>query len=504
MHLFKPTKRPFLHARILCAALLLFAAASPGFADDSLIEKGDNEVSKGNYDEAILYYRRASSEEGVTALERLYNVYNSLRRYEEAQQTLQELIGKTNKPAYKARLAASYKQSGNFYAAQRMYEDQLSADPTDQVAMIGAGECLEATGNYDAARDYFSRAASSPGPYSSVGRSKLSRMKDASASTQIDADAEIGKWDVATKKTLKVAIVPPKGTIKGYRAHFPDYVTNAVEQWNAAARGLVRMEITNKDPAQADLVINWVEKIPSALGLMDPEWGLDGRLKRANILIACNSDCRGNNMPTESSSTRAIYEAQDRMLKEVVLHEVGHALGLQHSPRSDDIMANGVFGLNSSDVPFARQLQPGDAERLVQLYSAPDTANQKMMQAVAAAVKNSGAKHSPVKDGVQGEEGVNIDSEVEHKAPIANPTHDAMKEAIFNMSTGNYAKSVELLKKVVAGNSKNAQAHYLLAIAYVHLRQYPDAVSQYELVLKMQPKGQLADLATAGLSKIKK
>jgi cytochrome c-type biogenesis protein CcmH/NrfG len=77
-----------------------------------------------------------------------------------------------------------------------------------------------------------------------------------------------------------------------------------------------------------------------------------------------------------------------------------------------------------------------------------------------------------------------------------------MKDAIFAMQTGKFADSVSLLNGLLAKDSKNLQAHYLLAVTYVNLRKYSEAAAQYKTVLQSAPNTPIGKLAADGLSKI--
>lgn len=80
--------------------------------------------------------------------------------------------------------------------------------------------------------------------------------------------------------------------------------------------------------------------------------------------------------------------------------------------------------------------------------------------------------------------------------------YNPMKDAIFAMNTGKFNESLNLLTQVIAKDSKNWQAHYLLAVTYVNLRKYAEAATQYKKVMQFAANPRLAKLAADGLSKI--
>jgi tetratricopeptide (TPR) repeat protein len=194
---------------------------------------------------------------------------------------------------------------------------------------------------------------------------------------------------------------------------------------------------------------------------------------------------------------------------------------LDHSPRSDDIMANGVYGLHSAEAISERGLQPGDIERLTQLYSLPEDAKGGgSKEALAAAMQKVLAKLQSAGDTggtdlATGSGGTMRGGNPYIQSAAAgggtggagqhnDPHTTAMRQAMFALQGGKFTECVEILKDVIKTNPRDAQAHYIMAVACVNLRDYAGAQREYEQVLKLAPSGRLAELASAGLSKIKK
>lgn len=74
--------------------------------------------------------------------------------------------------------------------------------------------------------------------------------------------------------------------------------------------------------------------------------------------------------------------------------------------------------------------------------------------------------------------------------------------AAEEISSKKYDAAITRLKGVIQKSPNNAQAHYLLAVAYVSSRQFASARDEYEATLKFAQDMTLQKLASAGLTKI--
>lgn len=74
--------------------------------------------------------------------------------------------------------------------------------------------------------------------------------------------------------------------------------------------------------------------------------------------------------------------------------------------------------------------------------------------------------------------------------------------ASADISGGNYPAAISRLQELIKKSPDNAQAHYMLGVAFASTKKYDDAAAEYRLALEHAKDDKLKQLANAALSKI--
>ena len=185
----------------------------------------------------------------------------------------------------------------------------------------------------------------------SAGRAAVrARIVEEGARTYIGAmlaetDSTLRRWpDDRRTRPLRLAVL--RSAVDGFRDEFTANVTWAVSRWNGVAP--VQME-SGADSASADILVSWVSQLDSGRsGRTALTWDQYGRLHQASVVLA-----------THAPNGRAL---DGRYMSALALHELGHAIGLGHSPVRDDVM---------HAVTTATELSDRDRNSLRLLYDLP-------------------------------------------------------------------------------------------------------------------------------------
>jgi matrixin len=185
-----------------------------------------------------------------------------------------------------------------------------------------------------------------------LARSEMRRRIRGSARiTYLDAivaassDSALHRWDGRGRRPVRVWL--PAGAVTNFQPGFLDAVRAAFQRWEAAGVA-VRFD-PDADSASAEVRFQWRTQFAGERsGLTSVQWDQDGHILTGVVTLA-TMDPKGQPLAADD-------------MRVIALHEIGHLIGLDHSPDADDLMY---------PEPKVRDLSSRDVSTALLLYDLP-------------------------------------------------------------------------------------------------------------------------------------
>ena len=213
---------------------------------------------------------------------------------------------------------------------------------------------------------------------------------------------------------LKVYIAPMKFySKKGQDAKYRGYVKQALDEWHKVSNGKVSFVIVDT-LLQSNINIDWKRVEREALGCCYFQYDKANRLYSAEVSIGLTEGLVHADYMDEGE----VYHT--------ILHEIGHAIGLGHSPFKKDIMftphQKGILHVGQGDRLSINWLYTFPQGKTVnEIASKYGVSGSDLDEVVARIIsKQAKTEFEKVKDGVNGAQGQPSRNLLEESETIAN------------------------------------------------------------------------------------
>jgi len=142
-------------------------------------------------------------------------------------------------------------------------------------------------------------------------------------------------------------------SIPGYQPSFKLTAKDSFTEWASASNGKISFVYTD-NLNEADISCRWSDN--QADTPMDTACG-NAHMSRIGNVITHEEITFLTLDPIDRKPIK------ERLVKELCLHEIGHALGLQHSQNAEDIM---FYIISIAEKDYS--LSPGDKQALLDIY----------------------------------------------------------------------------------------------------------------------------------------